>query len=39
MTVALDDLVPGVVVHLDTDVLRAAGGSRTNAQARTTFSC
>jgi hypothetical protein len=33
MTVALDDLVPGVVVHLDTDVLRAAGGSRTNAQA------
>jgi hypothetical protein len=33
MTVALDDIVPGVIVHLDTDALRAAGGSRTNAQA------
>ena len=27
------ELVPGVVVHLDSDELRALGGSRTNAQA------
>lgn len=29
----LSEIVPGVVVRLDTDVLRAQGGSRTNAQA------
>ena len=30
------EIVPGLVVHVDTDRLRAFGGSRTNAQATAT---
>lgn len=31
-SVSVDEVKPGLVVHLDTDILRAIGGSKTNAE-------